>query len=421
MIGVLKIRRRISWREVGVSEFAEDFFCTLWNLVCIAVDVLMFVAPRWRRRQGIAFLVHPPNEYHIFTPLPLLRYTSPMFVRWLVKYLPPYRLGKLTVCRPYGVKVLGRLFTITVAPEHLQWPDRSRVSREMAVRQVRHQVRLAERWGTELIGLGAYLPAITRQGKVLLPEAKALGVGLTTGHACTVAVIRKYLYDLASNLDIDLGSEVVAIVGAAGSTGSAVARVLAYEGKVKHLLLIDLPTKLRALESVAKECGGEISISLAALPKASVIVTLTTSPGSIINLEHLGPSVLIIDDSKPRNTSPEILREAIQAGQALVVDVLAEVPNLKTTFHYDLDLSRQAVTYTCLAEVLALAVAGWQGNYSIGDVTLSQVQEMDKFLGLAGIKPASLTGFGSSISMESLERFRSHRSGGKEFRAVVSL
>ncbi|MBI2097492.1 MAG: hypothetical protein HYT46_00950 [Candidatus Vogelbacteria bacterium] len=368
----------------------------------------MFHLPRWWPRGGIAFLVHPPNEYHIFTPLPFLRYLPREWVREIVKRLPPYRLGRLMVRRPHGMTVPGRLLTITIAPEHLEG-GKGRISRPEAIRHVRREVRLAQRWGATIVGLGAYLPPFTRQGVTLLEEAKNLGVSLTTGHACTAYMIREYLYQLAERLDINLKREVVAIVGAAGSTGSIVARLLAHEGRVRRLLLIDLPQKEGVLESLAKECNGKTSTDLSALPTASVIITVTTAPGSIITPEHLGSSVVIIDDSKPRNTSLEVLRPAIECGQLLVVDVLAEVPGLEVTYHYDLDFARPEITYTCLAEVCTLYLTGWRGNYSLGDISVPQVLKVGEMTQGAGIRPAPLISFTRPMDEEEIERFLAHR------------
>lgn len=405
MIRVMEIRQRKSVFDAGAKEVLADVFSTMWNLGCAMVDWAILALHICRRqRNEVAFLVHPPNEYHIFTPWPALRYLPQKWVLWITKWFPPYRLGKLTVRRPDGAVVRGRLFTVTIAPEHILL---GLLTKEQITARIRQEVDLARRWGAHYIGMGAYLPALTKQGLALVGDKRFRRVCLTTGHACTARVIKEYLDAVAIDVGIDLNTEIVAVVGAAGSTGTTVSRLLAQSGNVKRMLLVDLPRKESVLAALAKECGAEWATNLDCLPTASVIIVLTTASGSIIEPKHLGPSVVIIDDSKPRNTSPEVLGEAMAKGQALVLDVLAQVPGLEITFHYDLNPDRPEMAYTCLAEVFALAMNHWRdGNFSIGEVPLARVGDMKVMASAAGISRAPYVSFNKPVSEIDLAAFR---------------
>ncbi len=411
MIRVREIRQRTSVREAGLATVASDLVSTAWNVGCALVDWLMLRLPRWRQPHGLAFLVHPPNEHHMFTPWPLLRYLSPEWSLWLTRHAPTCRIGRLTVHGADGSRAGGRLYGVMVAPEHLLAVGTPyHVTREQAVEGVKRGVELARRWGACTIGMGAYLPPITRQGLLLADDPRFADVCLTTGHACTTLIIQQYLYAIAADVGIDRGHETVAIVGGAGSTGTSVARLLARDGRVKRLLLVDLPRKQQALTALADELGAETATSLDVLPDASVIIALTTAPGSILLPEHIGSSAVIIDDSKPRNTDEGILGPLIDQGRLLVLDVLAEVPGLEVTFHYDLDLDRPKVTYTCLAEVFALHATGWRGgHYSIGDVGIDRVDDLAQRAQALGIRPAAYTSFNRPLTGADLTRFKANR------------
>ncbi len=411
MIRVREIRQRTTLREAGFVTVAADLVSTVWNVGCALVDWLMLRLPCWRQPRGLAFIVHPPNEYHMFTPFPLIRYLPAERSLWLTKHTPPCRLGRLTVRGADGSSSGGRLYCVFVAPEHVMADGTPyHVTREEAVEGVKRGVELARRWGARTIGMGAYLPPITRQGLLLADDPRFADVCLTTGHACTTLIIRQYLYAIAADVGIDLGHETVAIVGGAGSTGTSVACLLARDGHVKRLLLVDLPRKQQALTALADELGAETATSLDVLPDASVIIALTTAPGSILLPEHIGSSAVIIDDSKPRNTDEGILGPLIDEGRLLVLDVLAEVPGLEVTFHYDLDLDRPEATYTCLAEVFALHATGWRdGHYSIGDVGIDRVDDLAKRAQALRIRPAAYTSFNRPLPAAQLARFKASR------------
>ena len=235
---------------------------------------------------------------------------------------------------------------------------------------------------------------------------------ITTGYSTTALIIEAYVYEAADYVGIDLDHETVALVGAAGSVCSTVAQLLMKQGRAKKLLLIDREQRFPTLERLAKDCtDGIASISTNLeqdLSEASVVITATTDPRSIIKRKMLGDSVVVIDDSQPRNTNYVELKEAIASGQLLVLDVLAKVPGLNLDFHYGLLPENPEITFTCLAEVVALHLAGKKGSL-VGPVTDEHLSMMRHLLQEAGITRAPFTSFMQIVTEEDLNLFRERR------------
>jgi fatty aldehyde-generating acyl-ACP reductase len=412
MIRVRSLRSRVRLYDIKLGVFLADLVSTLWNVGLTFLDALLTRLPRWRHGLNIAFIVHPPEEHHLFTPYPLLRYLPPRWSLWLAKYAPPCRIGTISLRRNGRPVAIGWLLGVMIAPAHLLEANQPHhLTRADALHRVKQCITLARRLGAHIIGLGAYLPSLTRNGTLLLDHSAIGTACITIGHACTAVIVRDTLYAIASDTGVDLNRETVAIVGAAGSTGATITRLLAREGVVSRLLLVDLPHKMEALRALSRHVNNpSLSTSLRSLRTASIIVTVTTAPGSIISPEHIGRPTIIIDDSMPRNTDKDILAPLLADGRLLILDVLAEVPGLAVSFHYDVDPVRPTVTYTCLAEVIALHETSWNsGHYSIGETPVDRISDVSERLRLARITPPLYTSFRLPLSRAAISRFQDCR------------
>src|SRR4029079_10065587 len=114
-------------------------------------------------------------------------------------------------------------------------------------------VRLAEKMGAKIAGLGAFTSIVTRDGQELKEKVH---VGLTTGNAQSAAVAVQNVLHAAALTNLSLPHATVAIVGGAGSVGSACYKSLAL--LVGTLLIIDI--KKDALQNLIVELGDQPSI-----------------------------------------------------------------------------------------------------------------------------------------------------------------
>jgi predicted amino acid dehydrogenase len=179
-----------------------------------------------------------------------------------------------------------------------------------------------------------------------------------------------------------------------------------WEGPVHlELILADISRKEGQLKTLAQEASASgrfasvrTATDLAALQEASYVVVVTNASGAIIKPEHLTPGTVVIDDSQPRNTSPELVAHGCH-----VIDVLARVPGLDCNFDFGFRTTDRSVTFTCLAETVLATVAGDLADLAVGEVTDAvvertlQIAQRGRDLGLIGELP--FFSFGRELSV----------------------
>lgn len=435
MIRVMEIRKRViesdakgcrfvleATRAVSIHVLLLHVGITVWNLGCAFIDGLRLKVPRsWVQQilETVAFFFHSPAEYNLFSPWPAFMYLPTEWVLWISKRLPPARLGRYDWHRKDGSVVRGWMYGVFFCPEQLDlmglvgnvpW----RVTREEAIERVKQGVELARRRGASLVGLGAYLPSLTKHGELLVEDPRLEGINLTTGHSCTIATITQFVDYVVKRCHINLHAETVAILGAAGSTGRGMARMLAHM-KMPNVLLVDRESVGDKLAALGKECRklsptSDIRCSAepldsGVLKEASIVIVLTTGVGSILEPQHLSPGTIVLDDSKPRNCTQKRLGEMIAAGELVVIDVLGEVPGLEIGFHYDLNPAVPDATYTCGKELLLYRADERRGHGTVGEVTVERVLDMIELMEETGTTSLPLISFNQPLQDVDFNRF----------------
>jgi acetylornithine/succinyldiaminopimelate/putrescine aminotransferase/predicted amino acid dehydrogenase len=111
---------------------------------------------------------------------------------------------------------------------------------------------------TSVVGLGAYTSIVTEQGT----SVNDFEVPVTTGNAYTAGLMLQGIRRAAALRGISLADATVAVVGAAGNIGSALAAMLTLE--VGHLRLIgsDAQGSLERLQAARRTCLRELASAL---------------------------------------------------------------------------------------------------------------------------------------------------------------
>ena len=135
----------------------------------------------------------------------------------LVKDIYTYR----KVYSPQQTGCSGRVFCVFLTPEQLL------ENQTRAVELVGEACRQAERWGADIVGLGAMTAVIGSRGKEV--EANS-PVPVTTGNSLTVYSSLKAFKEIARKLEIDISEHKIVIVGFPGSITLAIAKSLLKEG-----------------------------------------------------------------------------------------------------------------------------------------------------------------------------------------------
>lgn len=390
-------------RELAVT--VRSLFSALYDWTLLRTPLFRLI----RRGQTFAFLVHPRTEdfvstdvyglNDIYRPFPALRHLPRLLgrdrgeraIRWFAMRITPITLSRIRV--RLGDRSFKGYLLSTVRTPRMLYCGGGETRTHLA-----DLFALASRKGVRRVGLGALLPSLTGYGQRLTIAELKSRPAVSTGHAYTGYSIAEYLRHIVSKRHPGAGSVRVAIVGAGGSTGKAVLRVLKRtwsESVALELMLVDVAQKQVQLKALAQEAqvSGRFArvrttVELAALQEASYVIVVTNASGAIIKPEHLAPGTVIIDDSQPRNTSPELVQHGCH-----VIDVLARVPGLDCNFDFGFRTADRSVTFTCLAETILATLTGDTEDLAVGEVTDAVVErtvrivQRGRDLGLIGELP----------------------------------
>ncbi len=387
-----------------------------FRLVLAAIrDLLIPYLPRpivrlLVKKGSYAFLIHPRDLSDVERKYPFLKSLAPGRLEWVIRHLWPVIGSRIKGLHSIYTREPLNGYVVICPLSAKQMHD----DRKLAKKRILQTVRLAEKLGCRLIGLGALSASMSLGGEYLTDKVK---IGVTTGHAYTVAVICDMVEQVAKRLDMDLRDRTVAVVGAAGYLGVPCVRILSKK-KIGHLILVDRLTKIGRLEKLHKEISHSrpvtLSTNLMSLRLADIIVVVTNSLDILIKAEHLKAGAVVVDDSQPRNTAMDLLS---LRSDVLILDVVARAPGVCANFHFDFPLSDDV--FTCMGEVLILAAREWKDNYCVGEFDyglVSQIRDWGKKL---NFNVAALRSFNRLVSDESVEFMKSfYRDGSFKLKSV---
>lgn len=265
-------------------------------------------------------------------------------------------------------------------------------------RRVSRAVDRAAALGADVVGLGALTATVTAGGNTLRERTD---IAVTNGNAFTAAIVEDQIRMLLPHVSSGASRPHVAIVGASGSVGTAVTKLLARDSAGARLTLIARTAP--RLEALAASITGDVDVATAqsidAVGDAGLVVLLTASADTLLGPEHLAPGAVVLDATQPRNTSPAL---AAARPDALVVDGgIVSIPSLRLTGG-EIGLP-DGRSYACFAETAILALSGHSGHFSLGNPTLDQVdaiRERARGLGHLGFHAADPTSFGRPVALD---------------------
>jgi fatty aldehyde-generating acyl-ACP reductase len=305
--------------------------------------------------------------------------------------------------------VRGWIIVATNSTEQLLYSHRLRKAK------VLQAAALAKALGAEVVGMAGLVAFFGRGGYLVSEQFPELG--LTTGHAYTIANIMDVAAAAAARIGLALPEATVAIVGAAGSIGSGCAKLMAGLG-IERLILIDIVGRdgLAPLETELRAVNGRmmttLSNALDDMRAADLTIVATNSPRTIITPQHVKPGGIVVDDSFPKNVPETIVDERndivaldgslIRLPPSVELDRARNVPNVM-----DVPLTRMISCreiYGCFAEMLALAAGGWRGNYGLGPADPALALDIKARAEAHGFSSAPLQFFGQVVQNDRFQR-----------------
>ncbi|WAC12076.1 shikimate dehydrogenase [Dyadobacter pollutisoli] len=314
-----------------------------------------------------AFLVHLRDNYRkdlgeLASPLGLV--PDPVY-RFLLKNRPlkPFVWSNVTLT-PGAKEPEG--FVIMLPYSGRQLLEQQKLMLPLVMRGM----ELAKQKGAEIMGLGALTSPITLGGKLV---ANNPFVSVTNGNAFTAVITHERIKQLIGSCPNK--RPVVALVGATGSVGTLVSLLLAkHNAGNNYLLVARNENRLKALANKMNAFENDSTVSISqnidSIKSADIVVLLTTAADCLLKANQLKRNAIVLDDTQPRNTHPDLL---VQRPDIRIIDGgLVSVTHLNCT-RGGIGLP-QGLSYACMAETMLLAMADYEGDFSIGNPGTEQAE-----------------------------------------------
>lgn len=341
-----------------------------------------------------AFIIHPIEFNDISRKFPLMAKLPEKLVEKAFRYLPPMKISHIEgVKSPWG-EVEGFFIACPLTTRQLLT-----LPEEISIKKIIDAVKVAENLGAQVVGLGAMTSVVGDAGVTI---AKNSNIPVTTGNSYTVASAVEATLKAAALMDIDITRANVAILGATGSIGSVIARLMAKQ--CKHLMLL-----ARNKERLAKlariimyETGIAVEVSSGSkeiLGKGDIVISVTSSMDTVINPEDLKPGAVVCDVARPRDVSLAVQR---QRKDVLVIEGgVIKVPG-PVNFNFDFGFP-PGLAYACMAETMILALEERWECYSLGrELSITGVEEIKNLAQKHNFQLAGMRSFERALTEEQI-------------------
>ncbi len=337
--------------------------------------------------QRFGFVTHPARVEDLSRRFSFARGLLPSLIEGVGRLLPPMRVAHLGEIRSAaGPAAEGWVIGCPLTARQF-----ASLPVEFVVNKVLRSVRLAEKFGARIVGLGGYASVIGNGG---LAAANESGVAVTTGASYAVAAAMESIGQAAAQMAVDLSETEAVVIGADLPLGSACARLVARD--VKYLALIgENEARLERLAThILHETGLAARTFASAetvLPQAHLVIVAVSSLYSWASGPRMTEVALPFDPALLKTgamvcdlSAPAGAPGYLQDLERLRNDVLVfeggavKIPGNTESDSDWLNLSLpKGYTHAAVAETLILALEERYENFSLGlEITVERVEEI---------------------------------------------
>ena len=362
----------------------------------ILKDLWLTYMPSGKPLEGVAFIVHPRDYGDVVSNVPFLKKFPKSFVMKYFRYVWPFTVSSIrgVTSLVTGKELPGWVIGVPLFAREMM-EDRGH-----AKRKIQRAVQLAKHRGAKVVGLGAMTGSMTEGGAGLTTKD---GFVVTAGRAYTSFVVKSYVDDVVQKFHLQKKDITIAIVGAAGGVGTAVAGLILRE-EYKQIILIDSERKLEYVHAYLQNHPNVHNVTtthlISAVRTAHIIVTVTNAPEAVIQSDDIMPGTVIVDDAQPSDIAPEII-EARK--DILVVEAGVLRGHEKIRIGTNFRLANPHELYCCLGEVIAIAAGDWKGQYEPRNITPEHIDAIAQIAAQLGFSLAPYQAYGKMIPQEQID------------------
>jgi acetylornithine/succinyldiaminopimelate/putrescine aminotransferase/predicted amino acid dehydrogenase len=332
----------------------------------------------------------------------------------MAEFIRPFPHGEIAIRSVDGKLAKGEMIMLPLLPAELLG-----LAGDEAVGLVQSAVDLAADRGAEVVGLGGFSSIIADGGLALRSPD---GVSVTSGNSLTTWAAVRAIEQSCGEHALALADSTVAVVGATGAIGHALA-VLCAE-RAGELILVGNPrsgdASMGRLREVAHNCRRHVARLAAAghkfangtwaarasalapgetetdlmvttdiaqyLPKSHVVLTATNAVLPFITAQHLRQGALVCDVSRPFNLAPDLAAQ--RADLRLMSGGLVRAPEASLLGRLE-EQDRPNVLVACAAETIVLALSRYHAKQLCGRLDVATIQELGELAERSGFSVAT--------------------------------
>lgn len=311
------------------------------------------------------FLAHPINEISFYDLLPFWgkfhKFLPKNILKKIASKTKPYRLCRYEKVRSLtGDSVKGDLVMLSLSPIQL-----ASMKEDEALDLVEYAINLCEKYGDQIVALGAFTSVVGNEGEVL---SKRVKVPLTSGNTLTASLALDGIYKAAKLMGVNLSNATAAIIGATGDVGSICTKVLSK--KVKKLnIAARNEKKLEDFANVVRKYGiAQVDVykyTKDAVKDADIVLTATSSVTTVIEPQYLKSGAIVCDVALPANIAKEVVK--VRNDVLVFEGGLAKLLYMEDIWHKSLINTVPARgVYGCFGEGLVLTLEEKFEPFSLG-------------------------------------------------------
>jgi predicted amino acid dehydrogenase len=315
---------------------------------------------------SFAWLVHSRNIQDFYNRFPITKILPAKLVLYISMTLWPFVVSDITgVTDKNGKTKLGCIIGVPLLPEQIL------KNRKLTEKRIIQAIKLCEKIGIKNMALGGYNSVITDGGKTVYDKTS---ISLTNSYALLSGVALRTIEKILELHNRDFSIKF-GIVGATTIPGRAFTKLL-IKKRAKNILLVG--KTLEHLEELKNECKQldanatiEITLEIKNIKECDFVVIAVNNPSIVISPQDIKKNSIVFDITQPINPSTINLeqRKDIFVGHGLAVTT----PGID--YHFDFGIPQEEA-FPCLAEVILLVKEQEKKHFGIGNINLSQIEEI---------------------------------------------
>ena len=351
---------------------------------------------------NFSFIIHPLGFDDFYRKFEWMKKLPESVLKKATKHVPPFKVSKITGIKSLtGKEIEGFFFACPLTSEQI-----INLDEEFVINKIIKTVKKCRKAGSDIVGLGSFTSVVGDKGITI---SKNVDIPVTTGNSYTVATAIEGTKLAVNKMGMDINNETISVIGANGSIGKTVSRLIAKD--INKLILVSRNLKkLKSLKKLIERESDDIEVTYTdqikeALDVSRIVITVSGAVETLFSPKELLSGSVVCDVARPRDVAHNVngQRKDVLVIEGGIVKIPGEV-----NFNFNFGV-KAPNAYACMAETMLLTLESKFTNYSLGpDIEINKVKEIKNIAQKHGFKLAGLRSYGGLLTEEKIEEIKSN-------------